>query len=208
LQDQIPNWLSWAQEIQAISQNGLTFLCNEFDAQRYQRLMQIAAEIIAQHTDIKQENLQQNFLEQQGYATPKIDVRGAIIRDQKILLVQERSDQRWCLPGGWVDVGERPSASAEREVFEESGFQVKARKIIGVYDANRNGRPLNLYHAFKIIFLCEIIGGTETTSNETMGVDFFDFHQLPPLSLIRTNERHLNTIYENMLHPSMPTFFD
>jgi len=203
-----PRWLAWAREIQALSQSGLTFSANEFDNERYRRLMEIAAEIIAGHTALLKEALLEDFLSQRGYATPKVDVRGAIIRDGKILLVQEWSDQRWCLPGGWADVGEPPSEMIFREVREESGFDVAPRKVIGVYDANRTGRPLELYYAYKIVFLCEIIGGQARPSNETLAVDFFDFNQLPPLSSNRTNERHLAEISAHLSDPSRPTAFD
>lgn len=133
-----------------------------------------------------------NFLTQPGYATAKIDVRGAVIRDGKILLVHERSDQRWCMPGGWADVGELPSEMVKREVWEESGFQVVLRKVIGLFDATRSGTPLGFYHADKVFFLCKIVGGEARPSEETTAVDFFAFDDLPPLSANRTHVRHLN----------------
>ena len=105
----IPHWLVWAREIQALSQTGLTYCASEYDRERYQRLGEIAAEIIEQHTYLKTEQILENFALQPGYATPKVDVRGVVIRDGKILLIQERSDQCWSMPGGWADVGDFPS---------------------------------------------------------------------------------------------------
>jgi ADP-ribose pyrophosphatase YjhB (NUDIX family) len=201
-------WLEWAREIQALGQTGLTFSKNEYDIQRFQRLMEIAAEIIATHTQLPKEPVLQNFLAQPGYATPKVDVRGAVIRDGKILLVQERSDERWCMPGGWADVGEIPSAMVVREVWEESGFEVVPRKIVGVYDANRSGRPMEFYHAYKIVFLCEIIGGEARPSNETLAAAFFSFDDLPPLSSNRTNEKHLAEVLAHWRDDTRPTAFD
>ena len=113
-----------------------------------------------------------------GYATPKIDVRAAVIKDGKILLVQESTDNCWAMPGGWADVGNIPSEVAIRETKEESGFDVKPKKVIGVYDANRVGGRLEFFHAFKIIFLCELIGGEAKSSDETLDVNFFDFNEL------------------------------
>ena len=130
-------WLEWAREIQAISQIGLTYSLSDYDTQRYTRLMEIAAEMVASHTQLAKDALFTNFMQQPGYATPKVDVRAAIVRNGKILLVQERSDERWCMPGGWADVGDLPSAGVVREVWEESGFEVVVRKVVGVYDANR-----------------------------------------------------------------------
>jgi ADP-ribose pyrophosphatase YjhB (NUDIX family) len=145
---------------------------------------------------------------QPGYATPKVDVRGAVIRDGKILLVQERSDERWCMPGGWADVGDLPSDTVEREVWEESGFEVVARKVIGVYDANRSGIPLEFYHAYKIVYLCQIVGGEARPSNETLAAAFFSFDELPPLSAERTSERHLAEVSAHYQDPHRPAAFD
>lgn len=204
----IPKWLEWAREIQALSQTGLTFAHNEYDIERNEKLSSIAAEIIETYSQYDREQLVHDFLEQPGYATPKIDVRGAVIRDGKILLVKERMDGKWCMPGGWVDVGDAPAYAVAREVVEESGFEVKPIKVLAVIDANRSGRPLSLFHAFKIIFLCEITGGTATTSMETDAVDFFDFDNLPELSQNRTNEKHLAEVFEHVLDKSRPTYFD
>ena len=203
-----PRWLEWAREIQALAQTGLTFCQNDYDKERLQRLLEIAAEIVASNTDLPKEQLQKDFLAQPGYATPKVDVRGAVIRDGKILLVQERSDERWCMPGGWADVGEGPSEMVVREVWEESGFHVVPRKIIGVYDANRTGRPMEFYHAYKIVFLCEITGGEARPSNETLAADFFSFDNLPPLSSNRTNERHLAEVLAHVRDNNRPAAFD
>lgn len=204
----IPRWLEWAREIQSLSQTGLAFARTEYEKQRYHRLAEIAAEIVHDHTNLPVEKLTDNFMIQPGYATPKIDVRGAVVQDNKILLVKEISDGRWSMPGGWADVGDMPSHVAEREVLEESGFQVRPFKVIGVFDANRSGRPLEFYHAFKIIFLCELIGGEARPSDETSDVGFFNFNDLPPLSTNRTNERHLQEVRLHLADPSRDVSFD
>ncbi len=201
-------WLTWAREIQAIGQTGLTFSASSFDTQRYGRLMEIAADIIQSHTTISKCTILDNFRIQPGYATTKVDVRGAIVQDGKILLVQERSDECWCMPGGWADVGEAPAEMVAREVLEESGYIADVKKVIGVYDANREGRPLEFYHAYKIVFLCEITGGEARTSDETMAVDFFEFDKLPTLSINRTNNRHLNDIQAYLDDSDSITVFD
>jgi ADP-ribose pyrophosphatase YjhB (NUDIX family) len=116
-------------------------------------------------------------------------------------------DECWAMPGGWVDLGNAPAAAAEREVWEESGFRVKAEKIVAVIDANRI-EPMEFYHAFKIIFLCRIIDGEPRTSHETMAVDFFDLNDLPPLSLFRTNEEMLREVFAHVDDPTRPALFD
>jgi ADP-ribose pyrophosphatase YjhB (NUDIX family) len=202
-----PQWLDLAREIDALAQTGLTYTKNEYDVQRYNRLMEIASEIIAGYTDLEKESVLQNFSIQAGYATPKVDVRGAIVRDGKILLVQEKMDGKWAMPGGWANVGDLPSAMVEREVWEESGLKVRAEKIIAVYDANRIS-PLELYHAYKIVFLCAIFDGEPTPSDETLAVGFFDVNQLPTLSSSRTNERMLREVFEHIKDPKRATTFD
>lgn len=204
----MPQWLEWARELQAMAQTGLAFSQTGYDSLRYNRLLEIASEIVGSHTHFSKERVLENFLLQPGYATTKVDVRGAIIRNGKVLLVQERSDQKWCMPGGWADVGEVPSEMVAREVLEESGFEAAVKKVIGVYDANRYGRPLEFYHAYKIVFLCEIQGGEARPSDETSAVDFFSFEDLPPLSMNRTNEIHLREVLAHLNDPDRPAAFD
>ena len=200
-------WIAWAREIFSLSQTGLTYNKNEFDIERYKRLQEISAEMIENQSEVSKESVLESFSMQVGYATPKIDVRGAVVHDGKILLIQERMDERWSMPGGWADLGNAPASVAEREVWEESGYHVKAEKVVAVIDANRI-EPLEFYHAFKLIFLCKLIGGEPQTSHETMGVDFFDLNKLPPLSLFRTNEEMLQEVFEHVNDPNRPTYFD
>lgn len=201
-------WLAWAREIQALSQTGLTYSTSDYDTARYRRLSEIAAEIVASQTGLAVAPTFENFLVQPGYATPKVDVRGAMVRHGEVLLVQERADGCWCLPGGWADVGETPAEVVVREVREESGFEVAPRKVIGVYDANRSGTLLSFYHAYKLVFLCEIVGGAARPSDETTGVAFFPFDDLPPLSNERTSERHLAEVMAHLIDPARPAAFD
>lgn len=203
----VPKWLEWAREIQAISQTGLHYAENEYQVQRYSRLMEISAEIISSYIDADRSDIADVFLQQIGYATPRIDVRGAVFQAGKLLLVRERLDGGWTMPGGWVDVGDTPSGAVEREVYEESGFEVKARRIIGVYDANRSG-PLEIFHAFKIVFLCDILSGEARPSDETSEVEFFAEADLPrTLSGERTRPRHLDDAFI-ALSKEQPTLFD
>jgi ADP-ribose pyrophosphatase YjhB (NUDIX family) len=204
-----PHWLQLAREIQALSQTGLTFSTDNFNTARYQRLMEIAAEIVHDYSGLSKEALLRDFLAQTGYATPKVDVRGAIFQGNKILLVQERSDQSWSMPGGWADVGESPSEMVIREVREESGYEVAVKKVIGVLDANRsNDVPLEFFHAYKIIFLCEITGGQASAGDETLAVDFFEQDSLPVLSSRRTNEKHIREAFAHVNDPDRPALFD
>jgi ADP-ribose pyrophosphatase YjhB (NUDIX family) len=204
----LPRWLGWARQIQALAQTGEHYAVNEYQRERYQRLLEIAAEIMGEHTRLPQAQVLEIFDRQRGYATPRVDVRGAVFQDGKLLMVQERADGGWTLPGGWADVGDVPSEAAEREVREEAGFRVKARKLVGVYDANRTG-PLELFHAFKLVFLCDMIDGEAQTSAETSAVAFFDRQEVPAvLSGERTRPRQIWDAFSAWENPDCPTVFD
>jgi ADP-ribose pyrophosphatase YjhB (NUDIX family) len=202
-----PKWIEWAREIFSMSQAGLTYSQNEFDIERYKRLQEITAEMIESQSELSKEAILESFSMQAGYTTPKIDVRGAVVHEGKILLIQERMDGKWAMPGGWADLGNAPASVAEREVWEESGYEVKAEKVIAVIDANRI-EPMEFYHAFKIIFLCSLTGGEPRISHETLAVDFFDLNDLPPLSIYRTDESMLQEVFEHVKDPGRPTAFD
>lgn len=201
-------WLHWAREIQALSQTGYHYAENDYQRERYHRLSDIAAEIMSAYAGLELEPLAGLFQKQTGYATPRVDVRGAVFDRGRLLMVRERMDNGWTMPGGWADVGDVPSHAAEREVYEEAGFRVQARKVIGVYDANRTG-PLEIFHAFKVIFLCDLIDGEARTSSETSEVAFFGPDEIPqPLSGERTKARHIRDAFAANNDPGLPTQFD
>ena len=200
--------LTWAQEIQALGQIGLHYAENDYQRERFHRLMEIAAEMLASGTNWDYENLIRIYDQQTGYATPRVDVRSAVFRDNKLLMVRERMDGGWTMPGGWADVGDTPSFAAEREVMEEAGFNVKAQRVIGVYDANRV-EPLSLFHAYKIVFLCDLIDGEAQPSMETSQVEFFGYNDLPfPLSPERTKYRHIQDAFAAAKDENWQTVFD
>ena len=212
-----PRWLVWAREIQALAQTGNNYANNDYQRQRYHRLQEIAAEIVSEHTGLDGARLGNVFMAQTGYATPRIDVRGAVFQagaqaasgKGKLLLVRERSDGGWTLPGGWADVGDDvPSKAAEREVWEEAGFTVKAQRVVGVYDCNRFG-SLELFHAFKLVFLCELLGGEATPSIETTEGAFFGREEVPGmLSAARTPPRLIQDVFAAYADPALATVFD
>ncbi|MEW5871149.1 MAG: NUDIX hydrolase [Chloroflexota bacterium] len=203
-----PRWLEWAREIQALSQTGYHYAANDFERHRHQRLGEIAAEIISEHSGLAFEPLVKIYQAQTGYATPRVDVRGAVFQEDRLLLVRERMDGGWTMPGGWADVGDVPSQAAEREVWEEAGFHVRARRLVGVYDANRVG-PLELFHAFKLVFLCDLLDGAPRPSEETSEVAFFGMDEIPePLSGERTHPRHIRDAYAAWLDPGCQAVFD
>ncbi len=203
-----PRFVEWAREIQALAQTGYHYAQDDFQRDRCLRLMDISAEMISENSDVEFLPLAKAFRSQTGYATPRVDVRAAVFRGGKLLLVRERVDGGWTMPGGWADVGDLPSRAAEREAWEEAGFRVKATRVIGVYDANRTG-PLELFHAFKIVFLCDLIEGEARPSKETSDVAFFGPDEVPAtLSGERTRARHIQDAFAVLTDPGRPTVFD
>jgi ADP-ribose pyrophosphatase YjhB (NUDIX family) len=204
----IPRWLEWAREIQALAQTGLHYAPDEYHRDRYRRLMNIAMEITSEHGGLPRENVERVFMAARGYATPKVSVRGAVFRGGKILLVRDRADGGWCMPGGWADVGDSPSAMVEREVLEESGLRVRADRLVGVYDANNESGIREVMHLYDLVFLCDDLGGEPHASNETSDAGFFGREEIPPLSTTRTTPRYLHAAFTHREDSSLPTEFD
>ena len=205
-----PKWLVWAREIQAAAQTGLTFTNDAYDRQRYERLRRVAAEIVAEHTTVAPEIVEGLFAAQTGYATPKVDVRGAVFQDGKVLLVKERADPgRWTLPGGWADVNQSPRECVVAEVREEAGLEVKPIKLAAVYDRARHphvpAKPFNIY---KMFFICEIVRGVPSPGLETEDVAFFDRDKLPALSVGRVLDYQIERMFVHAQSPDLPTEFD
>jgi ADP-ribose pyrophosphatase YjhB (NUDIX family) len=204
-----PQWLLWSRQLMAVAQNGLAYASNPFDVDRYEAIRKIAAAILADHTLADQTRIENLFAQEVGYATPKVDVRGAVFRDQALLLVKERQDGCWTLPGGWADVNESPSEAVVREVFEESGYRTRATKLLAVFDRAKHPHvPLLPFHIYKIFLLCEWLGGEATTSIETEAVDFFREDQLPELSISRITPAQVARLFEHLRRPELPADFD
>jgi ADP-ribose pyrophosphatase YjhB (NUDIX family) len=204
-----PPWLNRARRLQAIAQTGLTYCKDEFDIQRYHEIRKIAAEMMAEGSSTENApELADLFAQQSGYATPKIDVRVAAFRDGRILLVRELEDDCWTLPGGWADVGERPSLAGVREAREESGYEVRLTKLAAVFDRNLHGHPPYAFHAYKMFFLAEVVGGAAQNSHETADAQFFAEDKLPPLSLLRVTPSQIAHLFEHLRHPELPTSYD
>lgn len=201
-------WLELAQKLQSIAQSGLFYSNSEFEIERYKMVLDIAEEMISMKTGFEKEEIHKLFMSEAGHSTPKVDVRGVVFKDGKILLVKEKVDGKWTVPGGWADVGSTPSENAEREVFEESGYRVKAKKVLAVYDRNKQGHTPYIFHLYKIFFLCDLTGGESKTSFETEDVGFFGLDELPELSTGRITKKQIERFFEHYKNPDLPTDFD
>jgi ADP-ribose pyrophosphatase YjhB (NUDIX family) len=200
--------LDLARRLLAISQTGLHFTDNVFERERYEEVQQIAAQLLTLESGRDTTQLLATWQVEDGYATPKIDVRGAVFRDARILLVRERSDGKWTMPGGWADVNEGPRQAVEKEILQESGYIATAVKIAAVHDRARRNYPAYLFHIWKNFFICDITGGEARTSIETDGVEFFPVNELPPLSTGRTTAEQVLRMYQHHLDRALPTDFD
>jgi ADP-ribose pyrophosphatase YjhB (NUDIX family) len=205
-----PKWVGWARELQAIAQTGLHFCESEYDRARYRKILEISTEIFADRSDESPELIRNLFANQNGYATPKVDVRGVVFRDSTLLLVQERSDGLWTLPGGWADVNDSPSEAVEREIIEESGFQAKAERMLAVFDRAKHANdPPFPFHVYKLFLLCRLVGGEPTTTTlETTGAAFFGENEIPPLSTSRVSHKQIEFCFESLKNPEAPCRFD
>ncbi len=201
-------WLQWAKRLQAAAQNGLEYNADPFNVERYAAIRTISVEMMSTYGGADHVVVASLFEHEIGHATPKIDVRGVVFKEDRVLLVQERSDHRWSLPGGWADVYDTPSEAVVREIFEESGFRTRAVKLLALLDRTRQGHPPIPFHAYKAFFLCEIEGGDPVPSFETSDIQFFSSDALPPLSLGRVTSRQIARFFEHRIHPEWPTDFD
>lgn len=201
------NWVNWVRRLQSIAQNGRNYCKNEFDLQRYQQIEDVAAEIGARYSDGELQTIQGMFQQEAGPATPKIDVRAAVFSEDKILLVKERGDG-WTMPGGWVDPGESPSEAAVRETKEESGYDVSAVRLMAIYDRDKQGHPPCPFHVYKVIFLCNLVGGSAKTSLETEAVCFFREDELPVLCESRVLLTQVKRAFSFARDPNLRAEFD
>jgi ADP-ribose pyrophosphatase YjhB (NUDIX family) len=205
---QEPQWLTIAREVRAIAQTGLAFNADGFDHQRYQRLRELAALLMAQGSATEHESILELLRQEKGYATPKVDVRGAAFQDGRVLMVREISDGKWTLPGGWADVNQTAGECVVREIAEESGFTARALKLAAVYDYQKRNPSPHIDSIYKMFFICEIVGGAASASNETSEVAFFPRNELPPLSLGRTTAAQIDRMFEHREQLELPTDFD
>jgi ADP-ribose pyrophosphatase YjhB (NUDIX family) len=200
-------WLEWAQRLQAIAQAGLTYARDPYDLERFRQVRALAVEIVSEHTGASEERVTEAFARGTGYATPKVDVRAVVFRDDEVLLIREKAVGLWALPGGWADVGESPGEVAVRETLEEAGYEVRATKVLAVLDKSRH-HPPSLDYVYKLFIGCELIGGEPRTSHETDGVGFFAADRLPDLEPGRVTAAEIARMFEHRRDPSLPADFD
>ena len=189
--------LQLVKQVQALAENGLHFSENDFDLDRYQVLEEISLRMLSLVTGLSDETIRVTTPERNGYRTPKVDVRAVIFNDRdEILMVKERIDSRWSLPGGWCDVGYTPTETAEKEAFEEAGIRVKVTRLLAVFDKKCHDHPEDLFYAYKIFLECEAENYEIATGMETLDVGFFGQDELPVLSTPRNTAGQINKMFD------------
>jgi ADP-ribose pyrophosphatase YjhB (NUDIX family) len=201
-------WLEWATRLQSIAQAGLTFGESRYDLDRYQQIRNLSVEILNEYTGIGSEKIKGLFASETGYQTPKVDIRASVFKDGKILMVREKVDGAWSLPGGWADVNSSVSESAVRECLEEAGAHVKPLRIIAIHLADRHYDHPYLYTIYKIFVECEIIENHFAENTETLDAGFFSSDSLPPLSTERNTKGQIEMCFEAKKHKFFETLFD
>ena len=205
--DPLERALAPLRELLALSQTGLAFTKDPFDRERYTRVRELVEELLRSPGNAAFDPAVV-LGQEKGYVTPKVDVRGAAFRDGRILMVRERSDGLWTLPGGWCDVNVSPSESMVKEIREESGFEARVVKLAALLDRRKHPHPTQFHHTYKLYFLCEITGGQPESSIETDAVDFFAEDQLPPLSTQRITLGQIQLMFRHEKERHLPTTFD
>ncbi|MFC3928131.1 NUDIX hydrolase N-terminal domain-containing protein [Streptococcus caprae] len=201
------NWLTWAVRLQALAQNGLAYTDNAFDKERFEEIRQIAAEMLVEPSGQPLEVVEDLFVNETGYQTPKLDTRAAIFQEDKILLVQE-SDGRWSLPGGWCDVFQSPMDNTVKEAKEEAGLDVVAYRLVAVLDKHKHQPSRSAHHVTKMFFLCKNLGGQFVANTETLDSQYFALNELPELSINKTSEDQIALCYEAYKAEQWEAVFD
>ena len=200
-------WLDWAVELQALAQAGLHYGKDPFDIERFQRIRDIAAEMLARGTDLPLETVTDLFCCESGYQTPKLDTRAAVFQNGRILLVRE-NDGRWSLPGGWVDVNVSVGENTAKEVLEEAGLEVIPRRVIAVQDREKHNRPVYAWKICKIFVLCALAGGEFRPNSETTASGYFSLEDLPPLAEEKTTAEQVRMCFEAYRAETWETLLD
>ena len=197
-----------ARRLLALAHTGLHYTQSEYERERYEEIAAIATQLLSAESAYSVEQLREAWQLEDGYVTPKLDVRGALFRDNTVLLVRERSDGKWTIPGGFADINEWPSLSVTKEIEQESGFTARVVKLAAVHDRAKHNYPPFMFHIWKLLFVCEITGGEARISNETDAVEFFPLDALPPLSTGRITAEQIQLLHRHFIDHALATEFD
>lgn len=201
-------WKAVADELLSIAKAGLHFSENPYDLDRFERLKVLGNKILQDFTDASMPTLNGLFDQEVGYPTPKVDVRGVVMREGKVLLVKEKDNGLWSLPGGWADIGLTPAENVVKEIMEEASLEVEAERLLAVWDKKCHPHPPEPHYAYKIFILCRIISGVPKPGEETEGADFFSLDELPPISENRNTTSQIHLLHNLIINNKSRPMFD
>lgn len=199
-------WLEAAKKLQAIAQTGLFYSTSPYDRERFDQVELISNELITRYSNLSPEIVKDLFSGDNGYITPKVDVRAVIFKNNQLLMVKEKADGKWTIPGGWADIGYTPFEVAVKETFEEAGLVVKPIRLLAVMDKKCHPHPPTPFYSYKMFILCEIIDGETKSGDETLDVNFFDLNDIPDLSIERLTTDQIEIIVERFNNPELPAY--
>jgi len=185
------------KRLQALAEIGLQYSEIHYDIERYREIQQISLQLLEQMTDIPLEKITPVVQEQNGYKTPKVDVRAVVFNEKnQILLIQEKADNKWAMPGGWSDISFSPSEVAEKECLEEAGLSVKAARLLAIMDKQKQNMPPAFEYVYKIFLLCIKQNNNISIGAETSDVGWFDENRLPELSMPRNTPEQVEMMFK------------
>ena len=196
------------KRIKSLAQNGLSYSESHFDLERFEEMDQLSDELLSLLGNVSIPDISATLTRESYYQTPKVDIRAVIFEHQKILLVKEKSDQKWALPGGWADVGYSPAEVAVKEVEEEAGLAVEADRLLAVYDKRLHKHPESLLYVYKVFILCKMKSGAATAGIDIEDVGFFALDELPELSTGRNTLEQITQVFSFLDHPNQLPFLD
>ncbi|MEP7111088.1 MAG: NUDIX hydrolase N-terminal domain-containing protein [Ferruginibacter sp.] len=200
--------LNLIKRLKSISDIGMLYTESEYDKERYAEVLEISYELLHKITGQELSSLKNLYFENKDYPTAKVDIRGLIIKDNKILLVKESADNKWSLPGGWADIGYSPKEVIVKECKEETGLEVIPERLLAVFDIKFHPHPPQPFYVYKMVFYCKAITSGINKSFDVLDVQYFDIDKLPELSEERILKSQLEFVYQKALIPGTETWFD
>jgi len=166
-------------ELRAMAQTGLNFADNQYDRERYERLLEIVHESYGGTFDLPPEEVRDRMARELGQVTPKVASSAAIFdAEGRVLLVKRPNTGTWCLPGGAVKIGETPAECAERETTEETGFTIEATEVAAV--GTKEPRADSPWHTVQLVYLGRRTGGQlQPSEEEAEAVRYWHLDDVP-----------------------------
>ena len=198
--------LECSKKLEAIAKTGIFYSSNPYEKERFEQIASICNELISHYADLKPSKVEKIYNVENGYVTPKVDIRSVVFKNNQILMVKEKSDGKWTIPGGWADIGYSPYEIAAKETIEEAGLIVEPVRVLAIMDKKCHPHPPSPFYSYKIFILCKIAGGNLQAGIETLDAKFFSENEIPELSEERLTSDQLKLIIDRVTDPNIPVY--